>query len=159
MSKTAILQQLLLDISKNLEADIKDIKLLKKVGNEKLSVSDHMNMLYVGAYNIPNNDFYCITFKDVMIGHFYLTTMLHCCGIAVLHGVNISLTYRKKGLFKSIVEFAKKLSNYECYTILLCTTKELNIPSKVVTGFDWKIIHSFTNKRTHNKVNISIFPL
>jgi len=134
--------QIFFNLKHKIEKSIKKF-LLKKVNlNKKMFELTHEENIIV----LENND------KEE-IGYFKMAQLPGCCGVVCLYNVNISLPYRNQGIGKEIFQYAKKLAQYNKYSILLCTTSS-KISEKIVFDADWKPIDIFVNNKTGNTVKI-----
>ena len=103
---------------------------------------------------------YELKIKDEIIASFELHPMINCCGICVSTKSNVSQKYRKKGLGTLLNSIRIDIARYNDYSLLLCTDIEINIPQrKILKANGWKDIYSFINKRTNNKVYLTIINL
>lgn len=94
------------------------------------------------------------------IASFKLVEMPGCCGICISTGASVDGAYRNRGLGKVLNQFRKEIANYLGYTVLLCTDVDKNVAQKRILDKEgFKHVHQFTNKRTGNVVNISVFDI
>ncbi len=97
---------------------------------------------------------------DNVCAMFYMTQLPGCCGVMVSHGSSVFTAFQKKGLGTILNDFRKTLARNFGYTILLCTDKVTNIPSrKLLEKNGWKDLLQFRNNRTGNRVALSMVNL
>lgn len=97
------------------------------------------------------------TDKEDFISSFTLTPFPGCCAFCISHNSFISLNYRNKGLQTILNKMRQEIVKYYGYTGIICTDIETNIPQRrVLYKNKWKDIYNVVNKRTNNKVFISI---
>lgn len=94
--------------------------------------------------------------KNTTICCFNLTPFLGCCGIALFHNFIIDDKYRNLGIGELIVTLVELLSQYQGYTIIVCTDVIKNKPmKKILENRGWQSAFNFINVRTENNVELS----
>lgn len=95
--------------------------------------------------------------KNHVISTFKLYQMPHCCGIMVSCNAFVGEPFRKKGIGTLLNSLRQDIGRQLGYSLILCTDIEKNEPQrKLLKTNGWKEVYSFLNKRTNNKVYISV---
>ena len=91
------------------------------------------------------------------IARFSLTQMPSCCMILIFHNSIVRSKYQNSGIGSILFEFKIEIAKQLGYSTVMCTDIENNISQrKILAKNDFIDIHSNINKRTGNKVFISI---
>lgn len=94
------------------------------------------------------------------VAGFSLLQLPGCCGVALSTGAHVACSYQRKGLGYILNELRKDLSREAGYTVLMCTDVMHNeAQRKILQHNGWKDVFDFVNKRTGNKVAISVVEL
>jgi hypothetical protein len=80
-----------------------------------------------------------------------------CCAFCISSGVYVSGLYRNKGVNKIANRLRQALAKADGYTALICTDVDDNEPERrTLAANNWQDIFTTVNRRTGNRVNISI---
>jgi hypothetical protein len=80
-----------------------------------------------------------------------------CCAFCISTGVYVAGYYRNKGVNKIANRLRQALAKADGYTALFCTDVDDNLPERrTLLANGWQDIFVVTNKRTGNRVNLSI---
>ncbi len=112
-----------------------------------------------GTYRLlrKNND--TNEFKEE-ITSFELYKMPHCCAILVSCKSLISSKYRNKRIGTIMNTFRQDIGRLLGYSLLFCTDIEKNVHQRQLLATNgWKDIYEVKNKRTQNKVFLSVINL
>lgn len=91
------------------------------------------------------------------IAQFNLVMLPGCCGVVVSHGMFIAPDYRDKKLNNLLNSFKIEMAVDAGYSLMICTDISTNEPEKKTLARNgWKDIYRFTNKRTHNVIDLTI---
>lgn len=91
------------------------------------------------------------------ITSFRLGELHGCCGVCVSYHANVTEEFRRAGINKVANRLRQEMARQAGFTVLLCTDVESNEPQrKTLEREGWQKIFQFTNRRTDNKVNISV---
>ncbi len=92
-----------------------------------------------------------------LIAWFQLSPMPGCCGYVISHYSVVNLEYRGKGLGTLLNKFRIELCKQLGYTAILCTDLKTNeAQRKILHKNGWKDIHEILNKRTGNRVCLTV---
>jgi len=98
--------------------------------------------------------------KKHIISTFKTYEMPHCCAIMISCNVEVKEKYRNKGIGTILNKFRQEIGKLLGYSLLLCTDIEQNIHQrKLLKNNGWKDVYNIVNKRTNNKVFISVIEL
>jgi hypothetical protein len=135
-------------------------------------IKEQLELILEGEFDLVNKTYNCsysdkleigkyeLVVKEETIASFELHPMINCCGICVSTKSNISEKYRNKGLGTILNSIRIDIARYNNYSLLLCTDIESNIPQrKILKANGWKDVHSFVNKRTINRVYLTVINL
>lgn len=97
-------------------------------------------------------------FGNKTVGVGYLTPMSGCCGLIISHNSAVSSQWQRKGIGTLINKFRLAVAKELGYSAVICTdTPDKHIANTgLLAKLGWKPLHSFTNRRTMNKVTVSI---
>jgi hypothetical protein len=105
-----------------------------------------------GVYTVQKN--------DKIISTFELYKMPHCCAILVSCKANVNEEFRNKRIGTTLNNFRQDISKILGYSLLMCTDIEQNINQrKLLATNGWKDVYNIVNKRTNNRVYISVINL
>lgn len=159
------------DYYNNIEIEIPGIidktKINVKYYNVGLSYSIPVEIKKDQYFLLGNNGPYSIDFSATVlvrvitsertICSFKIGTLYTCCGIAVASNFNINYPYNNHDLYKFFNKLKEDLCKVWGYSTILCTERDHNkVHKKLMKRNKYKIINSFTNIRTENKINIFI---
>ena len=83
--------------------------------------------------------------------------MPHCCAFMVSCNVNVTEKYRGMRIGTILNQFRQDIGRVLNYSSILCTDIEQNTHQrKLLKTNGWKDIHDVVNKRTKNRVYISV---
>ena len=106
---------------------------------------------------------YTITPEDQLasiVATFNLNQLHGCCGVCISHYASVDVYFKKRGVGTLLNTLRKEIAKQQGFTVMLCTDIDTNTPNrKILQKNGWKDIFSFVNKRTKNKVNISVVEL
>jgi len=150
--------------------EINFIKDNEIIGELKHSKSEEEARLYCEEQNITFNydDFliiqtdwslgnYKIVFNDDIISTFKLYQLPHCCAFMVSCNVKVEENFRNKRIGTILNQLRQDLGRLLGYSAVLCTDIEQNINQrKLLKTNGWKDIHNVINKRTQNRVYLSV---
>lgn len=93
--------------------------------------------------------------NDSLIATFQLNDMFNCSGILVFSEVFVNKPFRNRGLSKAITAFVVDFSKYYGYGMLQAVDQDSNsFQKKSFEKGGWKIVNSFVNPKTANKLNV-----
>lgn len=94
--------------------------------------------------------------KNDFICSFRLMEFPGCCGIALFYNFIINQRYRNLGIGELIVTLIELYSQYQGYTVIVCTDVVTNNPmKKILENQSWKSAFNFINIKTENNVELS----
>ena len=94
---------------------------------------------------------------DKTISTFKLYQLPHCCAIAVSCNAKVFTQFQNNRIGTLLNSFRQDLCRVLGYSSLMCTDIEQNINQrKLLATNGWKDIYNVINKRTNNRVYISI---
>lgn len=104
------------------------------------------------------------SFQLTLYGRFVSTWRLyqmpHCCAYIVSCNVQIREEFRNKGVGSVLNKLRQEIGKLLGYTSMLCTDIEQNTAQrKLLKKNGWTDIHEIVNKRTKNKVYLSVIDL
>lgn len=92
-----------------------------------------------------------------VIASFKLYRMPHCCGILVSCDSYVYPAFQFRGLGTLLNNLRQDIGKYLGYSLILCTDKENNYSQRtVLKKNEWKDIFDFHNRKSGNKVVISV---
>lgn len=123
-----------------------------KPDNKDYSAEQMLSTWQNGSYELRINGDVVSTWK--------LYQMPHCCAYMISCNVYIHPDYRSLGLGTLLNKLRQDIGRILRYTAMLCTDIEQNLAQrKVLKKNGWNDIHSIVNKRTKNKVFLSVINL
>lgn len=91
------------------------------------------------------------------ISTWQLYQLQHCCAFMVSCNVNVSEDYRGKRIGTILNQLRQDIGRLLGYSAILCTDIEKNEHQrKLLKTNGWKDIHSLVNKRTNNRIYLSV---
>ena len=175
MSQKLILESYKQKIADILKVKPEDIKIFKdgmELGVVKYSKSVEKIKEYCKERNIPVvlEDWivpmnfklgeYSILYKEESISTFKLYGMPHCCAYMVSCNVYIQNKFRSKGLGTLLNLFRIDIGKQLGYSAILCTDIEQNTcQRKILKKNGWKDVHEIRNKRTGNRVFLTVIDI
>ena len=160
MSTKEILEKYKKLISEILNCDKDDI--LFCIGNSK---EELIHFEYIKA----ENEDYCIGNYVVylkkennfeIISCWVLFQLPYCCAFIISCGVSINLKFRNKKIGIVLNKMRQDIGKHLNFTSLLCTDIETNrAQRKILKNNGWKDIHEIINKKTNNRVYLSVINL
>lgn len=124
--------------------------------NKEKFISLEINKLHDRRYTSLEeySSYFEVRDGEKKVLEFNIQQLPGCCGVCVLHHVSVSYKYLNKGYGKLTFEQAKGIAKQMGYTVMLCTTVEQNISTKIANKTNWVTAFRFRNKRTDNLVNL-----
>ncbi len=160
MTQREIIENLRKQVEKATNVSATELSIVLSQGTEERNAGSGYNM--VGYPEAPGHDYgrytiYTNIGGKVEIAKFRLSQMLNCCGICVLHDIQVNADYRRKGIATNILEAAEKIASSLNYATLLATEKS-NGPNMqgALTKSGMAILKTFDNKKSGNTVSIFI---
>jgi len=133
-----------------------DITFWSRGSNERTQIGEIIDIEKEGIRDWQVGS-YVVKFKDDLVSTFELYQMPHCCGICVSTASNVAKSYQRMGIATCLNALRQDVASLLGYSLLLCTDCDGNeAQRKVLKNNDWKDIFSFINRRTGNKLNISV---
>lgn len=119
---------------------------------------------YAKEYEKPGDDWglgeYKVSTEVGIISTWRLYQMPHCCAYMVSCNVNIAPSYRSKGLGTILNLLRIEIGKLKGFSAIICTDIEQNTCQRQILAKNgWKDVHSIKNKRTENRVYLSIIDL
>lgn len=103
---------------------------------------------------------YRMTVRDREASTWKLYQMPHCCGIIVSCNVHVVVDFRNKRLGSLLNTFRQELGRLLGYSCMMCTDIETNDHQRRILATNgWKDVHNVINKRTNNRIYISVINL
>lgn len=103
---------------------------------------------------------YRVTYRGEEVSTWKLYQMPHCCGIMVSCNVNITENFRHKRIGTTLNILRQDIGRLLGYSCILCTDIEQNkYQRRILATNGWKDIHNVVNKRTQNRIYISVINL
>jgi predicted nucleic-acid-binding Zn-ribbon protein len=103
---------------------------------------------------------YRVELKKKIISTFELYKMPHCCAILVSCKALVYTEFRNKKIGTIMNSFRQDIARILGYSSLFCTDIESNTYQRQLLKTNgWKDIYSVVNKRTNNRVYLSIINL
>jgi hypothetical protein len=92
-----------------------------------------------------------------LISTFKLYQLPHCCAFMVSCNVHVTEKFRSKGIGTVLNMFRQDVGRALGYTSVLCTDIDSNVHQrKLLATNGWKDIYTVVNKRTKNRVYLSV---
>lgn len=88
----------------------------------------------------------------------YMTPVPGCCGAILSHNATTASEFQRKGIGTLMNSFRLAVARDLGYSVVLVTDTPEKHPwnRRILDKLGFKHLHSFTNKRTSNKVTISV---
>ena len=145
-------------ISSILKCNPEDIKFYINHSKEEIGTIDFDKNIVsknweLGTYNVVQQ------IGDVQkeISSWKLYQLQHCCAFMVSCNVKVEESYRSKRIGTILNQLRQDIGRLLNYSSIICTDIEQNINQrKLLKTNGWKDIHSVINKRTSNRVYLSI---
>lgn len=103
---------------------------------------------------------YRLYLGNTVIASWDLYELPHCCAFAVSCKALVDSQYRGKRLGSALNNLRQEICRLLGYSALLCTDIEKNVNQrKLLKTNGWKDIHNLVNKRTQNRVFLSVINL
>ena len=103
---------------------------------------------------------YTLKCKDKIVSHWKLYEMPHCCAYMISCNVEVITAYRNKRIGTILNSLRQDIGRLLGYSALLCTDIEKNIyQRKLLETNGWRDVHNVINKRTQNRVYLSVINL
>lgn len=141
-------------------------EIIKKISDTLESILGSKDFdLYNETYKVSYSEklstgVYSLKFNKKVIATFELHPMINCCGICVSTKAFVYPKFRNKGLGRLLNSIRIDIARKEGYSLLLCTDIEDNTNQrKILKANGWRDLTSFVNRRTGNKVYISVINL
>lgn len=103
---------------------------------------------------------YKVMIKNKKLSTFELYKMPHCCAILVSCQAFVAEEFRNKRIGTVLNDFRQDIGRLLGYSLLFCTDIEQNKHQrKLLKTNGWKDIYDVVNKRTKNRVYLSVINL
>lgn len=100
---------------------------------------------------------YTVKFKNSVISTFKLYQLQHCCAFMVSCNAEVKKDYRGKRIGTILNTLRQDIGRLLGYSAILCTDVEVNEHQrKLLKTNGWKDLFSLINKRTNNRVYLSV---
>jgi len=145
-------------ISGILKCNSEDIKFYINHSTEEIGTIDYdkdevSKNWELGTYQVIQQ----IENKKIVLSSWKLYQLQHCCAFMVSCNVIVHQDYRNKRIGTILNQLRQDIGRILGYSSILCTDIEQNINQrKLLKTNGWKDIHSVINKRTDNRVCISV---
>lgn len=129
--------------------------------NKSIDVFSYSTSNYGHNYQliVKNND-PSVKSINAMISSFYLKQLDGCCGVLLSHSSFVFMQYRHRGVGLILNSLRIDIAKQLCYSTLMCTDTEDSVFNrKILAKNGWVDVHNVVNKRTSNKVFISVINL
>jgi len=103
---------------------------------------------------------YIVKVNNNTISSWVLYQMPHCCAFMISCNVVVSTQYRNKKIGTILNRLRQDIGKSLGYSAVICTDIEQNINQrKLLKTNGWKDVYSVINKRTDNKVYLSVIDI
>lgn len=100
---------------------------------------------------------YSVKYKDEVISTWKLYEMPHCCAFMISCNVKVIENFRNKRVGTILNQLRQDIGRLLNYSSIICTDIEQNKHQRQLLKTNgWKDIHDVINKRTRNRVFISV---
>ena len=124
---------------------------------EEKRIVDEISSLTYEKSNDWSLGEYTVKVNDKRVAEWELYEMHHCCAIMVSCKAYVEKEFRNKGIGTILNNLRQDLGRHLGYSMILCTDIEQNVyQRKLLKTNGWQDIHSVVNKRTKNRVYISV---
>lgn len=139
----------------------KEIKFfITKIVNNKKIEHEVSELKYTKKSNEWSLGDYKIMVNGELISSFKLYEMPHCCAIMVSCKAFVNPYFRNKRVGTILNNLRQDIGRLLNYSTILCTDVEKNTHQRQLLKTNgWKDIHDVINKRTKNRVFISVLNL
>lgn len=158
MKTTEILDKYRQIISSILKCNKEDIKFfinnsIEEVGTIDFDKDEVAKNWELGSYNVIQQ----IGEAKKSISSWKLYQLQHCCAFMVSCNVIVQESYRNKRIGTVLNQLRQDIGRLLGYSSIICTDIEQNINQrKLLYTNGWKDIYSVINKRTNNRVYLSV---
>ena len=98
-----------------------------------------------------------VVLRDKEVTRFKLVEFPGCCAVMVSTGSSVDPKFRGKGVNQLTNKLRQQIAKNANYTAIICTDVDKNIAQRqTLKKNDWQDIFTLVNRRTSNKVHISI---
>lgn len=95
--------------------------------------------------------------SKIEIGYFYFSPMPGNCGMVVCHNMSLTEMSRHTGLSQTVRDLKEKIARQLGYSVMIATTDTGNVPAAGnMLKSKYKVVHTFTNKRTNNHIWVGV---
>lgn len=147
-------------ISGILKCDLKDVKFFitdRGYYDEEKKIQDEIGSLIYTKNNDWSLGKYIVKVENKEISSWRLYELPHCCAFMVSCNVNVDKNYRGKRIGTVLNQLRQDIGRILGYSSVICTDIEQNeYQRKLLKTNGWKDIHSVVNKRTNNRVYLSV---
>lgn len=103
---------------------------------------------------------YTVKLKNNTMASFKLYAMPHCCAIIISCNAFVAPDFRNKRIGSTMNHLRQDIGRALGYSTLMCTDIDSNIcQRKLLKTNGWTDVHNVINKRTQNRVYISVINL
>lgn len=103
---------------------------------------------------------YAVFYGEKLVSMFELYRMPHCCAILISCKSHVAIQFRGKRIASTLNMLRQEIGRALGYSLLLCTDIDTNEHQrKLLATNGWKDVHDVINKRTKNRVYISVINL
>ena len=100
---------------------------------------------------------YQVCYNSSIISTWKLYQLPHCCAYIVSCSVNVREDYRSKRIGTILNQLRQDIGRLLGYSAIICTDIEQNTNQrKLLKTNGWKDVHNIINKRTNNRVYLSV---
>lgn len=143
-----------------LKCESKDIKFFIYGRGETYKnqmVQDEIGSLNYEKDNNWSLGTYVVKIKNTEISRWKLYEMPHCCAFMISCNVTVNPDFRNKRIGTILNQLRQDIGRILNYSSVICTDIEKNTNQrKLLETNGWKDIHDVVNKRTKNRVYISV---
>lgn len=124
---------------------------------EKKDGEETGNQIRHTTWNNWSEGTYSVICKNKIVATFELYKMPHCCAILVSCKAFVSEKFRNKRIGTILNQLRQDIGRLLGYSLLMCTDIEKNIYQRQLLNTNgWKDLYNVVNKRTNNKIYISV---
>ena len=88
-----------------------------------------------------------------MIAKFSLSFLPGCKGVLVLHRMEVSIPYQRRGVANALASVKERIARDLNVSMLMCTVLQTNTTQQhILQNHNWHWVSGISNKRTGNKV-------
>lgn len=146
---------------KNSSGKLEEIEIIEYFEPEKDKEGNETgNKIRYTRWNDWSEGSYSVVADKQTIASFELYKLPHCCAILVSCKAWVSEKYRGKRVGTTLNNLRQEIGRVLGYSTLMCTDIEQNKHQRQLLATNgWKDIYSVKNKRTENKVFVSVINL